>query len=214
MTPHPSLGHGCPTADAKLPIAFGPGRQAGSNLTPVGDMRGMRTKGNCQMTAVSSEHALPNRDYEEALRSIGRVFDEQRLEDVLLLERANGFLVTGLQRGGAHLVDEPRSRYAFVETIYADDAIVTASMQGAKRRGTSHRADRNEGALRLIGRHVNERGGSRVLVVDQGDGFVLRMLMAADMDMPHHFDTITSGQLEQMKEQALQARHAEPRAND
>lgn len=163
------------------------------------------------MTVVPTDHAVPNRDYEEALRSLGSVFDEQRLEDVMLVERTSGFLVTGLRRSGLLLVDEPQSRYEFVESTYADDAIVAASVQGAKRRGSSHRADRNEEALRLIGRQVNERGGSRVLVVDQGDGFVLRMLMAADKDTPHRFDTITSGQLERMRELAIEARRSPPR---
>jgi hypothetical protein len=158
------------------------------------------------VTFVSTEQAVPSRDYEEALRSLGRVFDEERLEDILLVERTNGFLMTGLRRAGPHLVDDPRSRYEFIESSYADDAIVAASVEGANRRGTSHRADRNEDALRLIGRHVNERGGSRVLVVDQGDGFVLRMLVQADADMPHRFETIASGQLERMREVAVEAR--------
>lgn len=156
-------------------------------------------------TAVSTDHAVPSRDYEEALRSLGSVFDEQRLEDILLVELTSGFLVTGLRRT-PHLVADAGSRYEFVESTYPDDAIVSASVQGTKRRGSQHRADRNEEALRLIGRHVNERGGSRLLVVDQGDGFVLRMLLAADTDMPHHFDTITSGQLAGMRGMAVEAR--------
>lgn len=98
-----------------------------------------------------------------------------------------------------------------MEATYSDDAIVAASVQGAQRRGSGHRADRNEEALRLIGRHINERGGSRILVVDQGDSFVLRMLVSAESDMPHRFDTITSGQFERMREMAVEARRDSPR---
>ena len=174
--------------------------------------RGMRGEpGVARVIVVPTDHAMPNRDYEEALRSLGRLFDEQALEDVLLVERTSGFLVTGLQRAQPHvLVDEPRSRFEYVESTYPYSDIDAASVAGVERRGSGHRADRNEGALRLIGRHVNERGGSRILVVDQGDGFVLRMLLEADADMPHRFDTITSGQLDRMREQALEARRIQP----
>ena len=142
---------------------------------------------------MPTEQDMPVRDYEEALRSLGRLFDEQRLEDVFVMERRAGFLVTGLRR---------------TPGLTEDDAVVAASMAGAGQRGSAHRADRNEEALRLIGRHVNERDGSRILLVDQGDGFALRMLMDADADMPHRFDTITSGELESMRAQAIGSRRA------
>ena len=40
---------------------------------------------------------LPRRDYEEALRSLGRLFDDGRLEDILVMELADGFMATGLR---------------------------------------------------------------------------------------------------------------------
>jgi hypothetical protein len=156
---------------------------------------------------MPSEQDMPMRDYEEALRSLGRLFDEQRVEDILVMERRAGFLVTGL-RGTPGLAEEPGQRYEYIERDNPDDAVVAASMAGAGQRGTAHRADRNEEGLRLIGRYVNERDGSRVLLVDQGDGFALRMLMDADDDMPHRFDTITSGELESMRAQAIAFRRA------
>jgi hypothetical protein len=48
--------------------------------------------------------------------------------------------------------------------------------------------------------------GSRILIIDQGDGFLLRMLVAADKDVPHRFVTISSGDLGRMHEEALAAR--------
>jgi hypothetical protein len=154
---------------------------------------------------MSIDRAVPGRDYEEALRSLGRLFDEERLEDVLVVERGAGFLATGLRRSPG-LVDDPGRRFEYFESEYPDEEVVSASMAGAQRRGSSHRADRNEEAFRLIGRHVNERGGTRILVVDQGDGFMVRMLVEADADMPHRFDTITSGELERLREHAIGAR--------
>ena len=153
----------------------------------------------------------PRRDYEEAFRSLGRRFDEQGLEDVLLVERESGFLATGLRRAGSRLLPaDPQDRYEYTESAIADADILAASVQGAKRRGTRHRADRNELSLRLIGRHVNEARGSRVVVIDQGHRFLLRMLMRADTDMPHRFATITTEELERMREVALSARKGEP----
>ena len=155
---------------------------------------------------MAMEGAAPRRDYEEALRSLGLAFDDDKLQDVMVLERDAGFLVTGLGRSAALLADAPQDRYRFVEHTYADDDIVQASMRGASHRGSRHRADRNELAFRLIGRYVNAEQGSRVLILDQGDGFLLRMLIDADSDMPHRFVTITSGDLERMHEEALAAR--------
>jgi hypothetical protein len=149
---------------------------------------------------------VPKRDYEEALRSIGLIFDDEKLQDVMLLERPSGFLVTGLGQAESLISDDPQARYRFVETTYSDDEVVAASMRGAGRRGSRHRADRNELAFRLIGRYVNAKSGSHVLIVDQGDGFFLRMLVDADADMPHRFATITSGDLERMHDEALAAR--------
>lgn len=124
----------------------------------------------------------------------------------MLLERDSGFLVTALAPTEDALVVDPRARYRFVDESFTDDDVVAASMQGASRRGTRHRADRNELAFRLIGRYVNAGSGSRILIVDQGDAFLLRMLIDADGDMPHRFVTITSSDLERMHEEAISAR--------
>lgn len=119
--------------------------------------------------------------------------------------------MTGPRRSKHALTsDQPHDRFEYVEATYPDDEVVTASVESAGRRGTSHRADRNEVALRLIGRHVNERGGARVLVVDQGDGFLVRMLLESDTDMPHRFESITSAQLGRMREVAVGARQERP----
>ncbi len=150
---------------------------------------------------------IPQRDYEEALRSLGRLFDEQRLEDLLLVERESGFLVTGLRRAESRVPGAaPQLRYEYAESTYPDSEIGEASVRGMERRGSGDEADRNEQALRLIGRHANETGGSRLVVIDQGGDFMLRMLMKADSDMPHRFATITVDQLELMAEEARAAR--------
>lgn len=149
-------------------------------------------------------HEPPRRDYEEALRSLGRVFDDQRLEDVLLVERESGFLMTGLRQAETRLT--PRRRYEYRESTYPDSEIEEASARGIARRGSGLEAGRNEQALRLIGRHANEEEGSRIVVIDQGGDFLLRMLITADTELPHRFATITVDALERMAEAALAAR--------
>jgi len=156
---------------------------------------------------MAIQPAAPQRDYEEALRSLGALFDEQRLDDVLLLEREAGFLVTGLRRVHRSVEpDAPLTRFQYVEATYPDDLVVAASAEGEARRGSGHRANRNEAALRLIGRYVNEHGGARVCVIDRGDSFLVRMFLEAKEDMPHRFEIITSGHLDRMRQVALEAR--------
>ena len=156
---------------------------------------------------MAIQPAAPQRDYEEALRSLGSLFDEQRLDDILLLERDSGFLMSGLRRVHRPLeTDVPLTRFQYVEAVYTDDLVIAASAQGAARRGTGHRANRNEAALRLIGRYVNERGGARICVIDRGDSFLVRMFLEAKEDMPHRFETITSGHLDRMRQVALESR--------
>ena len=155
---------------------------------------------------MTDDEATPRRDYEEALRSLGLVFDELQLQDVMLLERETGFLVTALGPSDQLLADEPHKRWRFVEYEYDEHQVTAASMRGAAQRGTRHRANRNELAFRLIGRFVNSERGSRVLVIDQGDGFMVRTLVDAATDLPHRFVTISSSDLERLHEEALASR--------
>lgn len=155
---------------------------------------------------MTNDEAAPRRDYEEALRSLGLVFDDLQLQDVMLLERDTGFVVTALGPAEQLLTDKPHKRWRYVEYTYAEDQIAAASMRGAGQRGSRHRANRNELAFRLIGRFVNSENGSHVLIIDQGDGFLLRMLVDADADMPHRYVTISSGDLERLQDEALASR--------
>ena len=146
------------------------------------------------------------RDYEEELRALGLALDDDQLHDVLLLEREEGFLVTALRQNDTLGSAETGDRYRYAEALITDGEIQAASKQGAARRGSRHRADRNEAALRLVGRYVATESGSRILVLDRGDSFLLRMLVDPDSDMPHRFVTISSSDLEQMRAEAVKAR--------
>ena len=121
---------------------------------------------------------LPHRDYEEALRSLGRLLDDHRLEDILVMELADGFMTTGLRP--SPFVDSggqlgARQSYEHAEALFVDPAVDAASKHGQTLRGSGREAGRYEQALRLIGRRVNADEGALVLVVDQGDGYLLRV---------------------------------------
>jgi hypothetical protein len=151
--------------------------------------------------------AIPRRDYEEALRALGSALDEERLEDVLIVEVAEGYLVTGLRRTpdpGA----EGRSgrRYAHAERTFNDRDLSALARRGRERRGTGHVAGRYEEALRLVGRRVNDSKGWSLLVLDEGHAFLLRMRLADAPDMPHHIRTLATVELDEIRERARGAR--------
>jgi hypothetical protein len=154
---------------------------------------------------------LPRRDYEEALRSLGRLLDDQHVEDILVMELADGFMATGLRptegASSGELTDVGiRRSYVHGEVMYADPEIDVASKQGQELRGTGREAGRYEQALRLIGRKVNADEGGLVLVVDQGDAFMLRMIAMGARDLPYRYATFRTGELDQIRDEALAAR--------
>lgn len=146
------------------------------------------------------------RDYEEALRSLGLIFDEGNLSDVMVVELSSGFGVTALKSEGDVLDAGGDRRYRFIETHFSDEEVAEASAMGTRQRGTRHRANRNEEAFRLLGRYIHRAGGSHILIVDQGDAFLVRMLVEDEVDMPHRFVTISSGELAGLRELARRAR--------
>ncbi len=157
---------------------------------------------------------VPRRDYEEALRSLGRVFDEQQLKDLLLVERESGFLVTGLRASKLRVTgDGPPARYEYAEHTYDDSEVANASAHGITHRGSGEEAQRNEKALRLIGRRVNEADGARVVVIDHSGDFMVRMLLEADAETPNRFTTSSIEHLELMAEASRAARREDETAS-
>ena len=152
---------------------------------------------------------LPRRDYEEALRSLGRLLDEDRLEDILVVEVADGFMTTGLRTtDGASDGDADDARRSFEhgEELFADPDIDAASKQGQTLRGTGRTAGRHEQALRSIGRKVNADQGAMVLVLDQGDGYLVRMITKGLRDLPYRYAMFRAAELDQIQSEAVGAR--------
>jgi hypothetical protein len=153
---------------------------------------------------------LPHRDYEEALRSLGRLLDDHRLEDILVVELADGFMATGLRpTDGAGRdpieVGTPRS-YEHAEAMFVDPDVDAASKHGQTLRGTGREAGRYEEALRLIGRRVNADEGALVLVVDQGDAYLVRMISRVSRDLPYRYASFRTAEFDRIRDEALAAR--------
>jgi hypothetical protein len=197
--------HGAPSAEHG---SAAPG-SAEAPEAPVRRSRRRRV-GPSRQRVRTYEH-VARRDYEEALRSLGSLLDEGRLEDVLLLETEDGFLVTALTRPRDD--SRPSGGYDHGEFTFRDRDVIAAATQGLARRGSGYRAGRYEEALRLIGRHVNRVRGSLVLLIDEGDGFVLRTYAPDVPDMPYRFTTFRSDDLDQMREEARAARGREQPEN-
>jgi hypothetical protein len=127
------------------------------------------------------------------------------------MELAEGFMVTGL-RPTQHPADDtstdadvPRS-YEHGEAMFFDPDVDAASRQGQTFRGTGREAGRYEQSLRLIGRQVNTDQGALVLVMDQGDSFMLRMVSKGMRDLPYRYAAFRTAELDRIRDQAHAAR--------
>jgi hypothetical protein len=96
--------------------------------------------------------------------------------------------------------------YEHGEKMFADPDVDDASKRGQTLRGTGREAGRYEQALRLIGRRVNADQGALVLIVDQGEAFMVRMLTQGTRDLPYRYVMFRTAELEQIEAEAVAAR--------
>jgi len=121
------------------------------------------------------EDQRPRRHYAEVLRALGAQLDDISAGDVTLVELEHGFLVqaaTNPADPSAHGNGVER-----VERIVTDPEIERAIEEGHARRASGREAGTIERALRVVGSQVDLHGSSGVLVLQQGDGWVLRHLV-------------------------------------
>ena len=96
--------------------------------------------------------------------------------------------------------------YEHGEVFYADPDVDAASKHGKTLRGTGREAGRYEQALRLLGRKVNTENGALILVVDQGDGLMMRMITKEARDLPYRYVTFGTTELGRILDEAFAAR--------
>jgi hypothetical protein len=117
----------------------------------------------------------PRREYEDVMRSIGRILDLERLRDVLLVEIESGFLV----RGWTVATDSSRGEWGSqskLELQIGDDDIQTHLEAAFARRGSSETGGQNEVAMRILGHHVDSLKASDIMVTEQAGDWLLRCI--------------------------------------
>jgi hypothetical protein len=147
----------------------------------------------------------PRQDFEEVFRSIGAYLDGRGMQEVLLTETAEGFVVQGLvlAAGGAH---SDVAGQAVKETLtLLDDDISRFMDDGLARRAARSDAAASgpgyyEDALRVIGRYIDEQRPRDVFFFEQGGSFVLRLLVSDRTGMHHVLVEFPRDEMDQLIE--------------
>ncbi len=155
----------------------------------------------------------PRQDFEEVFRSIGAFLDTRGMRDILLLEVPDGFVVQGLVMAGA-------STGAWSETVgtlvketltYVDDDIAKFMEEASRRRGSGEPdvplAGPYEGALRVIGRWMDEQKPRDVFLFEQEGAYVVRLLVAAQHGSHHLLAEFTRDDVTNLVSQGPHLRH-------
>lgn len=139
----------------------------------------------------------PRQDFEEVFRSIGAFLDERGMRDVLLLEVPDGFVVQGLvMAGGSTSAWSEAIGTQTKETLtFVDDDIAKFMEEAATRRGDGEPPAPthvgHEGALRVIGRWIDEQKPKDVFLFEQEGAYVVRLMIAGQSGAHHQLAEFT-----------------------
>jgi len=139
----------------------------------------------------------PRQDFEEVFRSVGAFLDAHGMRDILLLEVPDGFVVQGLvMAGGSNSAWSEAIGTQAKETLtFVDDDIAKFMEEAATRRGEGEPPPAtnvgHEGALRVIGRWIDEQKPKDVFLFEQEGAYVVRLLMAGQAGAHHQLAEFT-----------------------
>ena len=140
----------------------------------------------------------PRQDFEEVFRSVGAFLDAHGMRDILLLEVPDGFVVQGLvMAGGSNSAWSEAIGTQAKETLtFVDDDIAKFMEEAATRRGEGEPPPPttnvgHEGALRVIGRWIDEQKPKDVFLFEQEGAYVVRLLMAGQAGAHHQLAEFT-----------------------
>ena len=107
--------------------------------------------------------------YEDLLRSLGAVLDEQGARTIIVRDIAAGLLVRALMPTGS--VGDAGERFTPIDLAFDSPNLLEAQVTALLRRGTDHAAGPVEQALRAVGREIDVQGlRGATAVQDPGDG--------------------------------------------
>lgn len=148
----------------------------------------------------------PRQDYEEVLRSIGAFVDQRGLQEILLAEAPDGFIVQGIV-GEAQMnstwqdpsMTISKETYTFLDE---DIARFLEDAQARRRSGPANdgtpMAGPYERTLRVIGRYIDDQKPKDVFFFEQDGAYVLRLLMSTRQGSKHQLAEFTADDLASM----------------
>jgi hypothetical protein len=151
----------------------------------------------------------PRQDYEEVLRSIGAFIDQRGLNEILLAEAPDGFILQGIvmtdQQSSAW--SDPTATITKETYTFLDEDIARFLEDSTARRrppGTSDGAPMAgpyERTLRVLGRYVDDQKPKDVFFFEQGGSYVVRLLMTSRQGSRHVLAEFTQEDLHSMVQQ-------------
>ena len=155
----------------------------------------------------------PRQDFEEVFRSIGGHLDALEMREILLLETDDAFILQGL------VVDKSVGTWSDAvgqvrkQTVVLRDDELSAFMDEALARrgsGQSDGAVTYEGAMRVIGRYLDEVHPRDTFLFEQDGSYVLRLLHVDQTGSRHQLVEFTRDDIAQMVSQGPALRAPAP----
>ena len=152
----------------------------------------------------------PRQDYEEVLRSIGAFVDQRGLNEILLAEAPDGFILQGVisEAAASSAWADPsmtitKETYTFLDE---DIAKFLEDSHARRRPGPGGEAEPMAGTyertLRVIGRYVDDQQPKDIFFFEQEGSYVLRLLMSTRQGSKHQLAEFTADDLASMIRQA------------
>jgi hypothetical protein len=158
----------------------------------------------------------PRQDYEEVFRSIGAFLDQRGMREVLLTEAPDGFIVQGIVGAAADASawSDPSIVVKKETYTFLDEDIARFMDEAIARRGRGAPppdpalAGRYERAMRVLGAYIDANKPRDVFFFEQGDAYVLRLLMSGRSGVGHSIVEFTPDDIEAMYQRSRAQRGA------
>jgi hypothetical protein len=157
----------------------------------------------------------PRQNYEDVLRSIGALLDQRGMREITLNETDDGFIIQGL----ALVADEerpwndPAARLHKETVVLREDDLARFMEEGVARRrprGAPPEASAGqllyEPALRALGVYLDQQQPRDVFFFEQGQQFVVRLLMQTRAGLRHMIVEFTREEMAAMIAAGLRTR--------
>jgi hypothetical protein len=159
----------------------------------------------------------PRQDFEEVFRSIGAFLDQRGMQEVLLVEAPDGFIVQGLvvAGGGTGAWSESIGSQSKETLTFLDDDIARFMEESVARRGRpgpepEKEAGYYERAFRVLGRYMDEQNPRDVFFFEQDGAFVVRLLMGGQAGSRHILAEFTRDDITEMVNRGPLNRRPDP----